>query len=99
MQLTGALLNPSSKKIKKKNLKKFLIFQEMELSSPKLKKLLTFQEGNCNLLISSPQVKKFMISNISPELLIKLVASNLSMGQRPILRIFANPREILCFPW
>ena len=52
----------------------------MELSTPKLKKLLTFQEGNCNLLISSPQVKKFMISNISPELLIKLVASNLSMG-------------------
>ena len=42
----------------------------------------TFQTTTVNLLISSPQVKTFMILthlNINPELLIKLVASKLRM--------------------
>ena len=30
--------------------KKFLTFQEMELSSPKIENFLTFQEGTCNAL-------------------------------------------------
>ena len=34
-------------KNKKTTLKKLLMFQEMELSSPKLKELLIFQEGTC----------------------------------------------------
>ena len=38
---------PSSKNRKKNTLKKFLIIREIGLSSPKLKKLLIFQERTC----------------------------------------------------
>ena len=39
--------NFPSLKNKKIHPEKFLIFREMELSSPKLKKLLSFQERTC----------------------------------------------------
>ena len=54
--------------------------------------ILLFQNGN--FLISSPQVKRFMIlahMNISPESLIKLVASKLKM------RAKAHPQNISHF--
>ena len=44
MELPRELLIPSLKKLKKSTLKKFLIFQEMESSSYKIKKLFIFQE-------------------------------------------------------
>ena len=43
---------PSSQNKKKPTLKKFLIFQEMELSSSKTKKALIFQEGTRKALKS-----------------------------------------------
>ena len=44
MQLPSAFSRPSSKKFKKSPSKKFLIFQEMELSGSKIKKVLIFQK-------------------------------------------------------
>ena len=68
--------NFPSLKNKKIHPEKFLIFREMELSSPKLKKLLSFQERTCkarkskfktfsflreNFLIITAKQKKFLI--------------------------------------
>ena len=58
MELPSALLSTSLKK-KNQNLtpKKFLIFQETELSSSKIKKFRIFQE----MELSSSKIKKFLI--------------------------------------
>ena len=47
------------KKKKKNTLKKFLIFQEMEVAHPRLKNLFIFQEGTCKAL---KKTKAFYIS-------------------------------------
>ena len=44
MQLPRALLSPSSKKKKKSTPSKTRLFQEKELSSPKIKKFLIFSQ-------------------------------------------------------
>ena len=52
-------------------------------------------------MILTHKVKTFMILahiNIDPELLTKLVASKLRMGQIHILRILATTRKIFSFP-
>ena len=46
MEPPGPLLSPSLKKLKKTHPKKFLIFQEMKISSTKIKKLLYFWKWN-----------------------------------------------------
>ena len=46
-------------KKKKNTLKKFLIFREMELPGPKLKKHLIFQEGTCKAQKTNKKLLSF----------------------------------------